>query len=73
MVLGKIVFHRSVMGRLTGERKKIEQVGVKVDMEHFTDTCEVRVAGSEESVSRAVTLVTEFAECCGFVPSMNVN
>ena len=70
MVFGKLVFDRKVMGRLTIERKAIEKTGVKVDFEHFTDTCEARVVGSEEIVSRALTLITEMAQCCGFVPSM---
>ena len=70
MVFGKLVFDRKVMGQLAIERKTIEKLGVKVDFEHFTDTCEARVVGSEESVSRALTLITELAEGCGFVPSM---
>ena len=47
MVFGKLVFDRKVMGRLATERKAIEKT--KVDFEHFTDTCEARVRGSEES------------------------
>ena len=52
------------------DRKVIKKTGAKVDFEHFTNTCEARVVGSEESVSRALTLITEIAQCCGFVPSM---
>ena len=70
MVFGKLVFDRKVMGRLATERKAIKETGAKVDFEHFSSTCEARVVGSEESVSRALTLITEVAQCCGFVPSM---
>ena len=49
MVFGKLVFDRKVMGRLATERKAVEKTGAKVDFEHFTDTCEARVRGSEES------------------------
>ena len=70
MVFGKLVFDRKVMGRLATERKAVEKTGAKVDFEHFTDTCEARVRGSEESVSRALTILTEVAQCCGYVPSM---
>ena len=70
MVLGKVVFDGKVMGRLAIERKKIEMIGAKVEFEHFSATCEVRVVGTEEAVSRALTLIIEMAECCGFVPSM---
>ena len=56
MVFGKLVFDRKVMGRLATERKAIKETGAKVDFEHFSSTCEARVVGSEESVSRALNL-----------------
>ena len=59
MVLGKIIFDSKVMGHLAIERKKIKQAGAKVEFKHFTSTCKVRVVGSDESVSLALTLVTD--------------
>ena len=61
MVFGKLVFDRKVMGRLATERKVIKKTGAKVDFENFTDTCEARVVGSEESVSRALIKEAEDA------------
>ena len=41
----------------------------QLDFEEFAETMEVRVTGTEESMSRAIILVIELAEGCGFPPS----
>ena len=54
------------------QRKEIEKIGVsplQIDFEEFTDTMEARATGSEESVSRALIKMIEFADVCGFSPS----
>ena len=71
MVVGKVKFDRKVFGRMTKQRKNIEnKTGIdQLDFEEFSDTMEVRATGTEESVSRALILVIELAEGCGCPPS----
>ena len=70
MVVGKVTFDRKGFGRLAKLRKEIEKSGVsQLDFEEFTDTMEARATGSEESVARALILMIEFADGCGFSPS----
>ena len=72
MVVEKVTFDRKVFGRLAKQRKEIEKSGVsplQIDFEEFTETMEARATGSEESVSRALIKMIEFADGCGFSPS----
>ena len=70
MVVGRVTFDRKVFGRLAKQRKEIDKSGVsQLDFEEFTDTMEARATGSEESVARALILMIEFADGCGFSPS----
>ena len=71
MVVGKVKFDRKVFGRMTKQRKNIEnKTGIdQLDFEPFSDTMEVRATGIEESVSRALILVIKLAEGCGCPPS----
>ena len=74
MVVGKLTFDRKVMGRMVRKRGGIEKTGVcELDFEEFASTFEARAVGTEESVSRALALIIELADGCGFVPSNSVN
>ena len=57
MVVGKVKFDRKVFGRMTKQRKNIEnKTGIdQLDFEEFSDTMEVRATGTEESVSHGQT------------------
>ena len=58
---------------MTWQRDNIKKTGViELDFGEDGDTFEARAVGSEENVARALTLMIELADGCGFVPS-NIN
>ena len=68
MVVGKLTFDRKLMGRMVKRRDKIEEIGVALNCEEFPTTFQMTVVGSEEAVSRSVSLILELADGCGFYP-----
>ena len=68
MVVGKLTFDRKLMGRMVKRRDKIEEIGVALNCEEFPTTFQMTVVGSEEAVSRSVSLILKLAVGCGFYP-----